>query len=121
MAQTSVRERVCHILDSARADRPLCYAVVQAQIEVLAAAIANVILLIQPNIVVVGGLLSALPPDLFATLEIAIRRHTPALIGNNMLVQQGRLATQSSAAIGANHHFLQQYLAEVGEMPGAPG
>lgn len=114
-ATASPRERVQRILENACAEMPICYAIVQEQIEVLAAAIANVILLIQPNVVVIGGLLSVLPPELFLVLETTIRRHAPALVGNNTIIQQGNLATQSSAAIGANHHFLQVYLAEGGE------
>lgn len=114
VATTSLRERVHLILASACAEMPLCDAIVQEQIKALAAAIANMIRMIQPNVVVIGGLLSALSPDLFLALEAAIRRHTPALIGNNTIIQQGKLITQSSAAIGATHHFLQVYLSEGG-------
>jgi predicted NBD/HSP70 family sugar kinase len=111
-ATTSARERVYQILANASAAMPVCEAIVREQIKVLAVAIANMVLLVQPDVIVIGGLLSALSPDLFLALESAIRRQIPALIGNNTLIQQGRLATHSSAAIGANHHFLQVYLSE---------
>ena len=113
MASSSLRERVQRILESAHSDLPVCHAIVQDQIKVLAVAIANAILLFQPDVVVIGGLLSLMSRDLFALLEIALRRHLPELISNNTILQQGKLATQSSAAIGANQHFLQVYLGNV--------
>lgn len=68
------------------------------------------ILLVQPDVALIGGLLSLLPQELFTALEMAIRRHLPALISHNTLIQQGKLVSQSSGAIGAALHFLQAYL-----------
>ncbi len=116
VAQSSLRERVQRILEGATDALPLCQTIVRSQIEALAAAVATVILLIQPDVVVVGGLMSVLPLDHFAALETTIRRYTPMLIANKMIVQQGRLSTQSGAAIGANQHFLQVFLTENGEL-----
>lgn len=116
LAKSSPRERVQMIFQNAGPNMPLCQAIVQAQVKVLAAAIANMILLIQPDIVVLGGLLSVLPTEWFAALDVEIRRLTPALIGNTILIQQGRFATQSSAALGANHHFLQRHLSLGGDL-----
>lgn len=110
MASASPRERVRKILECARPDMPICYALVQDQIRALAVVAANMILMIQPEVVLIGGLLSLLPQDLFADLETAIRRHLSALISHNTLIRQGKLALQSSGAIGATHHFLQTYL-----------
>jgi predicted NBD/HSP70 family sugar kinase len=110
IAAPSPRERVRRILENARPDRPVCHSLVLEQIQVFAAMTANMILMIQPDIVLIGGLESLLPQDLFAALETAIRHHLPALINNNTLIRQGKLALQNSGAIGATHHFLQTYL-----------
>ncbi len=110
LASTSLRERVSLILAGAEPARPLCHTLVQEQVKVLGVTVANVVLMIQPDSVVIGGLLSLLPHGMFATLETEIRRSLPELVSNNTLIQQGRLASQSSAAIGANHHFMQVYL-----------
>lgn len=110
MALTSPRERVRWILEHARPDTPLCYSLVLDQIRVFAAMAASMILMLQPDVVLIGGLLSLLSPERFADLETAIRRHLPALISHNTLIRQGKLALQSSGAIGATHHFLRTYL-----------
>jgi predicted NBD/HSP70 family sugar kinase len=110
IASTSPRERVSLILAGAHADLPICQALVQEQIRILAVAVATVVLMIQPDILVIGGLLSLLPQGLFTALEVEIRGYLPELISNNTITQQGRLASQSSAAIGANHHFMQVFL-----------
>jgi predicted NBD/HSP70 family sugar kinase len=109
-AATSPRERVSAILAGAHADLPVCQTLVQEQTKILAVAVATVVLMIQPDIIVIGGLLSLLPPGLFAALEAEIRGYLPELISNNTVIQQGKLASQSNAAIGANHHFLQVLL-----------
>lgn len=106
----TVRERVQQILQQAGPTLPLCQALVHEQLKVLAVTAANMTLLLQPDIIVVGGLLSLLPLNLFVLLEAEIRRHLPDLVSNNTIIRQGRLAAQSSAAIGASHHFLQTFL-----------
>ncbi|MCI0476697.1 MAG: ROK family protein [Anaerolineales bacterium] len=112
IATASPRERVRRILENARPDMPICYSLVLGQIRVLAGMAASMILMLQPDVVLIGGLLSLLPQELFANLETAIRRHLPALISHNTLIRQGKLALQSSGAIGATHHFLQTYLSQ---------
>lgn len=119
LAQSSPRDRVQLILENARPEMPICQTIVRDQVQALAAAIANMIMLIQPDLVVLGGLLSALPAEWITALDGEIRRLTPALIGNTILIQQGKLATQNSAALGANHYFLQRHLSEVGETSAA--
>lgn len=115
LALTSPRERVRRILEHARPDMPICYALTQDHLRALAVVAANMILLIQPDVVLIGGLLSLLPQELFADLETALRRHLPALISHNTLIRQGKLALQSSGAIGATHHFLRTYLSHVNQ------
>lgn len=107
-AKGTLRERASLIM--ADAELPVCATIVQQQIKVLAVAVANVILLIQPDVVIIGGLLSLLPRGSFMQLELAIRRSLPELISNNTTMRQGTSASQSSAASGASLHFLQLYL-----------
>lgn len=107
----SPRERVHRILDNARPDMTVCHALVLDQIKALAAMAAAMILMMQPDVVLIGGMLSLLPKPLFAVLETAIRGRLPSLIGNNTLIQQGRLPAQRGGATGAIEHFLQTLLA----------
>lgn len=108
LAAANPRERVQQML--ARTDLPLCEALVREQLKALAATIANMTLLMQPDIVVIGGLLSALPTELFAVLETSLRSYLPALVSHNTIIRQGKHIAQSNSALGATHHFLQLYL-----------
>lgn len=104
------RERLQQMISNTRASMPVCHAIIQDLIGALSVAIANLIYIVQPDVVVIGGLLSSLPGDIFSSLEAAIRGYLPELISNKTVIRQGRLASQNSAALGANHHFLQNYL-----------
>jgi len=112
LATSNYRERFCLILNHAQDEKSICYTIVQEMNRALSAAIANVIHIVQPDDVVIGGLLSSMPKGLFVNLEAAIRNHLPVLINNNSIIQQGKLASQNSAAIGATHHFLQDYISD---------
>lgn len=110
LAAANPRERVQQML--VHADLPLCEALVRDQIKALAATIANMTLLVQPDVVVIGGLLSALPAALFAVLETSLRGYLPALVSHNTIIRQSKHNAQSSAALGSTHHFLQLYLTQ---------
>lgn len=110
LAVTNPRERVRLIISSVHNELPLCRAIVQGLISVLSVAIANLMYIVQPDAVVIGGLLSAMPQAVFADLEASIRTYLPELISNKSVIRQGRLASQNSAAIGAIRHFIQDYL-----------
>lgn len=109
----SPRERVQQLLT--RADLPLCRALAEDQIKVLAVTLATATLLVQPDVIVIGGLLSALPDDLFVTLEAGVRSYLPELVSHNTVIQQGKHGGESSGALGATHHFLHSYLASVND------
>lgn len=104
------RQRPQLILARAGDGLPVCREIVLTLKQVLATAIANVIHTIQPDLIVVGGLLSALPAPLFAGLEAAIRDLLPALFANHARIEQSRTYTRNSAAQGANYHFMENYL-----------
>ncbi len=108
--ETNPRKRFRLILSNAGPSLPLCAAIVDDLIAALAVAVANVMIVVQPETTVIGGLLSYLPDELFTELETAIRRHLPALIGNNVMIHPVEFVSHNSAAIGATHHFLQDYL-----------
>lgn len=112
LAIKNPRERFRSILNSDFTEMPICQEIVWDLFRVISSAIDNVIHLIQPDVVVVGGLLSSIPKTLFPDLETAIRKNLPMLISNNTVIQQGGLTSQNSAAIGAIQHFLQSYLTD---------
>ena len=110
LSTSNPRARFRLILNGDDAAMPLCRALVTDLNAALAAAVANVIHIVQPDIVVIGGLLSAMPATRFAELEADIQAHLPALIGHNAIIRQGKWASQNGAAKGAILHFLQAYL-----------
>ncbi|MBI1299086.1 ROK family protein [bacterium] len=118
LSTSNPRERFRLILHSADDNNPLCLSIVQDLIVALSAAVANVVLIVQPEVIVIGGFLSALTTPRFAELERAIRGQLPRLISNNALIRQSRFTSQNAAALGASHHFLQIYLTGSGALLG---
>jgi len=112
LEQTNARSRFQRILSNAHADMPLCHDLMLEMIRVLSAATANLIYIIQPGNVVIGGLLRSLPKALYDQLETTIRQQLPALISHNLIIQQGTITSQNSAAAGAIQHVLRSYLAD---------
>jgi len=107
------RRRFHLILQGAITGLPVCRRIADDLIAALSAAIANVIYIVQPDVVVVGGVLSLMPSVLFNELAQAVRQHLPGLIGNNTNILLARLSSPNSAAIGATQHFLQDYLSDM--------
>jgi glucokinase len=110
LAITNPREQFEAIIKNPSEDLPICKQIVQEMIEVVSAALATYIHMIQPDIVIIGGLLSSMSDEWFSKLEKAIRDYLPPLINNNSIIQKGRTDSQNSAAIGATEHFMQNYL-----------
>lgn len=106
------RERAHLIVSQACDDMPICHTITHDLIGVLSVAIANVMVIVQPDVVVIGGLLSAIPHSIFADLENSIRALLPELISYKTVIRQARLASHNSAALGAIHHFLQNTLSD---------
>ena len=107
---TNPRQRFRHLLTREDADLPICSDVMADLSATSAAAAANIALVIQPDVVVIGGLLGAMSGERFAQLELAIRSHLPALVSHSVLIRQSKHTGQNAAAIGANYHFLRTYL-----------
>ena len=104
------RKRIRLIFNEANEEMPVCNQIVHDLTWVLSVAIANVLHFVQPDVVVMGGLINFMPKNLFAELENAIRNQLPPLISNNTIFQQGKLISKNGAALGANYHFLRSYL-----------
>ncbi len=106
-------ERFKAIIERAATEDPICYAMSADMISLLSTAIANIVLTVQPDEVIIGGLLGALPKRLFRQFESAVRGQIPALISNNLMIKQGTMAYNNNAAIGAIYHFLESKLTEI--------
>lgn len=80
---------------------------------VLSIAITNITYLLQPNIIVIGGILSGMPPQQFNSVVTSIRNQLPPLFENGIQIEQAQLRSRNIAALGANYHFLENYLVQV--------
>ncbi|MCB9456823.1 MAG: ROK family protein [Anaerolineaceae bacterium] len=109
----NARRRFSLILKGAVDGLPVCRALAHQVIQALAVAVANVIYVVQPDFVVIGGVLSPMPTELFTDLRVAIAAHLPSLIGNHVIIQSASFASLNSAAVGATQHFLQSYLSSI--------
>lgn len=109
-ALQSRRKRFQAILQGAVDGLPICRGIADTLVSVLAAAVANIIYVVQPDLVVMGGFFSTIPAGLHAEVRAAIGEHLPHLIANHCIIQQATVTSPNSAAIGAAHHFLQEYI-----------
>jgi predicted NBD/HSP70 family sugar kinase len=104
------------ILQKSLSDKKICGPLVQDLVKIISVALANIIHLIQPDEIVVGGLLTELPPQVFLELEALTRRLIPPLISHQLIFKQGHFISSNKAALGAIHHFLfnslEQLIAE---------
>jgi glucokinase len=107
MLTANYRQRLGLMFAGAERGLPICEHIVSMMQAVLAAAVANSIYMIQPDVVVLGGLLSTMPTPLFTELSTAIRAHLPALFANRILIKQAQHFSSSGAARGANYHLME--------------
>lgn len=107
------RRRFESILTSASEEYPICLSVARLMNQVVGATAANLINILQPHVFVLGGMLSVMPPSMFADLETQIRSHLSTMISNNVMIRLGTPASTHTAASGAAHHFLERYLIDV--------
>lgn len=106
----SYRHRLKLILLGAQQDLPVCVYISNMLNAVLTTAIVNIIYVIQPDSVVIGGLLSDMPAELFTELSQQIRSQLPPLFANNTDIEQSQLSSSNTAALGANYHFLEWFV-----------
>jgi predicted NBD/HSP70 family sugar kinase len=110
MLDAGDRKRLKLILAGAADDLPVCREIAGTLNAVLSTAVAHIVHVIQPDIIVIGGALSAMPQNLFSQLSAAIRGQLPPLFANRASIEQARLTSANSAAQGANYHFLERLL-----------
>ena len=108
------RERFLAVLAVAEEGEPQAAELVGWMAELLAAQIAVFVLLVQPELLVLGGALAGAPERLLADVEAAVRRQVPTLLNNHLVVRRARTLTPNAAALGAARVFLQRLLAEDG-------
>jgi predicted NBD/HSP70 family sugar kinase len=112
LATQNHRQRFSLILERAADGLPICQEVTASMNAALAVAIANIIYVIQPDMMFIGGLLTMMPTTLFATLIEDIRQYLPALFRNRSIIRQAMLSSPYRSGIGANYHFLESYLSD---------
>ena len=97
------------ILQAAAEEAPPAARVVDEVLDALAIAACNLIYVLQPELLIIGGALSNLPAPLRPRLEQRIRRRLPQLISNHLLLRYARRSDAEAAVCGAADRFLQQY------------
>lgn len=98
------------ILDAAEAGEAICVEVVQQMIDNLAIAVCNLIYVLQPLVLIVGGALSNPPPGISAGLENGIRTQLPSLLSNHLVIRYASETGRFAAAKGATRMFLQRFI-----------
>lgn len=91
----------------------ICYPLVKDMYHTLSIALANFIHILQPDEVIIGGLLSSLPKSLFHEFESNLRKQIPPLTRNHLLVRQALMESKHVAAKGAIQYFLHSKLESV--------
>jgi predicted NBD/HSP70 family sugar kinase len=111
LATPNARERLHYILGSAEEDGlRICQDIRWSLNMILATATANLIYVIQPDKLVLGGWLGTISQAHYTTLERMIREHLSPLFANASVIEQAALSSPNVAALGAIFHFLQEYL-----------
>jgi len=98
------------ILNAAEAGDDLCADIVTDMLDILAIVVANLLNAIQPNVFIVGGALSDLPPDLFAHFEAGVRRYLPSIVSHHLDFQRAQVRSPHLVPVGIAHAFLDQYI-----------
>jgi glucokinase len=98
------------ILDAAAAEEPLCAEIVQHMIDHLVDAVSDLIYILQPVVLIVGGALSKAPPPISALLERGVRAQLPALLSNHLMFRYASETGRFAPAKGAARMFLQRYV-----------
>ena len=100
------------ILHAAEDGHPLCVEIVDRMFDDLSLAVSNMLLLLQPHILVIGGQLSMVSHQHKSRLEREIRSKLPTLLNNYLMIKFARITGRYAAAIGATRWFFERYLSE---------
>lgn len=107
---SNYHQRMKKIFQLAQQNDRICQDMMQGLNSVLSIAIANIIYVIQPDAIVIGGVLSAMSSQQFKNLSASIRQELPALFANQIAIEQAQLQSRNIGALGANYHFIENYL-----------
>jgi len=110
LSASSSRDMLMRILTGAEAGLPICADIRQVLDVVIATATANLIYVVQPDKLVLGGWLATVSSEQYISLENKIREQLLPLFANAAVIEQATLSSPSAAALGAVFHFLQEYL-----------
>ena len=110
LEQSNARQQFQAIIEHAETGDVLCQAVIQPMMDLLALSVGNLLHILQPSVLIIGGALTTLSDTSFNHLETTIRQHLPALLSNQLIIQQAQLASPNSVPIGVAHHFLRRYI-----------
>ena len=86
--------------------------VVHDMTRVLAAQIAYVVHLVQPELVVIGGELAGAPNHVLDWIEAETRSRLPSLLDNHLLVRRAQVVGEDATAAGAAGVVLRRFLTE---------
>lgn len=110
VAVESPWQRFQMIMEGAVQGLPICEEISEILNIALGAAVVNLVMVIQPDTLIIGGALSTMPSPLLSKLVLSIRQSLPPLFTNRLVIRQAKLSSTNSAPIGAVIHFLQDYL-----------
>ncbi len=110
-AHAGARERFLAVLDLAEDGDRDADELVGWMTEMLGAQIAVFVLLLQPELLVLGGALAGASDRLLAAIDAAARRGLPTLLDNNLVLRRARAVAPNAAAVGATRVFLDRFLA----------
>lgn len=109
-AHADARERFLAVLDLAESGDPDAAELVGWMTEMLGTQIAAFVLLLQPELLVLGGALAGASDRLLGAIEGVARRSLPTLLDNNLVVRRARAVAANAAAVGATRVFLDRFL-----------
>lgn len=110
-AQADARARFLTVLDLAESGDEVAAELVGWMTELLGAQISAFVLLLQPELLVLGGALAGASQRLVTAIDAAARRELPTLLDNNLVVRRARAVAANAAAVGATRVFLDRFLA----------
>jgi predicted NBD/HSP70 family sugar kinase len=112
-----MRERLQAIFEYAVNGDPICRRITDEVVDALVKSIVLTTYIINPDMIVIGGILSAAPVEIYQQIESTVYDALPVLFTNYLLIRQAVMSQPNRAAIGAGHHFLQTYLSDIATDP----
>jgi predicted NBD/HSP70 family sugar kinase len=105
---TDRSEKFKAILNAVESEQ-ICKEIITTVIDTIAEEISKLIRILHSELLIIGGVLSHLPPDFRIYMERGIRNRLPSFISSHLLVRYATMVGARVAATGAAHRFMQQY------------